>query len=348
MGFSSDVIATLSALSVEDVQLVLKKLDRNRGKTPQTTTTTANNNDTVTCTPTTTTAPTPTSTNNATTDTSFIARRSPFRVDVDISWIVRKLTKCTDSMYQKTVATAVFLVTLKSLGFAVTPVCDPNQRHSTKRSSFERRAKSIKKDIESRAARFELLQLTEKIKSATKDGVDTASLTKEREEVIKVAKYQSNYNVIPPDFAIHLHNHLSMHNMYGENSVGGSINNVLEGIYQADLPMAHRHTSRIDESDMVIANDGDFAMYVGREMIQLRNFKYCRKNKEIHSLSLGFACNNLAQLAKQILDDESNNKSVEMKLSFTKQTDKHDSIPLDLFGQYNDLEMLMISKTLKK
>ncbi len=74
-------------------------------------------------------------------------------------------------------------------------------------------------------------------------------------EMIVVTRYLQTLQ-----FTIHLHNHLSCGVGAGAGA-GGSINNVHEGAYQVKLPMACRHTLKIDRSDMVIANGDVFATY---------------------------------------------------------------------------------------
>mmetsp|Transcript_30149 Transcript_30149/g.44558 ORF Transcript_30149/g.44558 Transcript_30149/m.44558 type:complete len:167 (+) Transcript_30149:207-707(+) len=122
----SDMIATITDLSVQDMQLVLLKIDRITGQLRE--------------------ASGHADAHSATGGSNEVFRKA-LRADLDVSWIVRKVTKYSDSLQEKISATEAFLEVSKSCGFIVTPVCDPNHRHSTKRDSYRRRAECIKKDI---------------------------------------------------------------------------------------------------------------------------------------------------------------------------------------------------------
>ena len=63
-----------------------------------------------------------------------------FKIDVDCNWVAFKLG-CAKKPQEAASKTADFLQCLASCGFIVTPICDGERRHHSKRASIERIAK---------------------------------------------------------------------------------------------------------------------------------------------------------------------------------------------------------------
>ena len=74
------------------------------------------------------------------------------KIDVDCSWLGYKLGR-SSSHGNTSILTAEALILLSKAGFVVTPVCDPLNRHHSKRDSTNRGAKIEKKRIDSLVAK---------------------------------------------------------------------------------------------------------------------------------------------------------------------------------------------------
>ena len=92
------------------------------------------------------------------------------KIDVDISWIVRKLGigKTEDSIMKEV---SNFLKTLAHQGgFIVTPICDGDERHHSKRDYVNRIAKRERKRVDGLVARFKTMSLEAEIENIKQQG----------------------------------------------------------------------------------------------------------------------------------------------------------------------------------
>ena len=109
------------------------------------------------------------------------------KVDADVSWIARKIGvgKTEDKVAHEV---ANFLRAIAHIGgFDVTPICDGDKRHDSKRDYANRQAKRERKRIDGLVARYEGMSLEaeiERIKAS--GGVESESHLKQRKEIKKI------------------------------------------------------------------------------------------------------------------------------------------------------------------
>lgn len=114
-------------------------------------------------------------------------------IDVDISWIIRKLglglTK--ESQIKKI---SQFLRTLSRDGFVVTPICDNKERHHSKRDSINRAFKREKARVDGLVARCQSIALATTVRQ--NGGKYSTEQIKHRNFLNKEAKKLEDTNFV--------------------------------------------------------------------------------------------------------------------------------------------------------
>ena len=125
---------------------------------------------------------------------------------------VRKKTQEAASL------TCDFLECLARYGFVVTPICDGEIRHHSKRASIDRIAKSDKSKIESTLARLRLTALTQRLRNDNDlNNEKKDKIQKEKEDLNKKVSKLENKSVdtgLPPSFASDLDAELEIRDAY--------------------------------------------------------------------------------------------------------------------------------------
>ena len=78
-------------------------------------------------------------------------------------------TKTTDSLKAKVDKVVAIMVSFAKCGCICTPICDPDERHHSKRVSVRRRVDKLLLGIKVRSARYELIEVTQTLLSASED-----------------------------------------------------------------------------------------------------------------------------------------------------------------------------------
>ena len=222
-------------------------------------------------------------------------KKDSYRVDVDMSWIIRKLGVGLTQHAQIKKATQ-FLRTLARDGFIVTPVCDNTLRHHSKRDSINRYFKREKARVDGLLARCKLIALVAKTRGKGGDLSETSKKEKNKLNDICKKMDSSSFVHIPDNFPELIQNELDVWNASEVNVNGGMVCKVKTAAFQADTLMAYRFLN--NESRLIIGNDTDFAALIGKDAFVIRNFKFgrerCTKHIEsmkLHSIEIGGASN---------------------------------------------------------
>ena len=126
------------------------------------------------------------------------------------------------------------LLAFAKCGCICQPICDPEFRHHSKRASIERRANKIILEIKVKYARYALAQVNQSIANGNRSD----ELEDERKALAKIAKKDISCNTITPEMIQLLEKTLGESDISTENEIGGSINQLMTGIYQDDLLIA--------------------------------------------------------------------------------------------------------------
>ena len=116
-------------------------------------------------------------------------------IDFDMNWLLMNKSKPTDSIKTRVDKVVDILVAFSKCGCVCVPVCDPENRHHSKRASVERRAKNLILDIRVKYARYALAQVNQQLLN----GESSPKLVKEKNDLAKVAKKNVRSNIISLD-----------------------------------------------------------------------------------------------------------------------------------------------------
>jgi len=106
-----------------------------------------------------------------------------FRVDIDCNWVACKLggNKCPRNA---AATTADFIECLAKYGFIVTPICDGEARHHSKRASVDRVAKKEIARLKLTKARLDLLAVSQQLRdNVDLDVEDRDRLKRQKDEL---------------------------------------------------------------------------------------------------------------------------------------------------------------------
>lgn len=140
------------------------------------------------------------------------------RLDVDISWIVFKIGANKKPPQEAVTLVCDFLQTLAKYGFVVTPICDGEIRHHSKRASTDRVSKREKDRVKATVSRLQLLNIGQQINN-TNDVNEKERLKTRQAELNKVIttlenKVAKNGHTLPPSFAVDLDTELATRDLY--------------------------------------------------------------------------------------------------------------------------------------
>ena len=250
-----------------------------------------------------------------------ITDRSILKIDVDCNWLAFKLG-ANKKPNEAATKVADFLQCLASKGFIVTPICDGQIRHHSKRASTEREADNEKNKINASLARLELLAITHQLRSDIDiDDEERSRLQNKQRDlnrlVTKLETKASN-GFLYPTFAADLDTELELRDAFSESdNHHGKIVKLKVGLYQADALIAKR---AIDgDSHMILGADSDFFVSVGRKCILIKDFKFKkpigRQSKqislmEISNIQLGCSNQEMKEEIENALDETTRNKVV--------------------------------------
>lgn len=200
------------------------------------------------------------------------------RVDADINWLYYKL----GANKRKSDAARIiseFLETLALYGFIVTPICDGEARHHSKRATTERIAKKERNKIQASIARLQLIAVSSQLRSDTTLSEEERNGLSARQKDLneKVRKFESSAaseGNISPTFYHDLAEELAIRNLHETNDLMGRVEKVKVGQFQADPLIAMRAIRK--ESDIIISADTDFLVSVGRDCILMKSFYFRR------------------------------------------------------------------------
>ena len=245
-------------------------------------------------------------------------------IDFDMNWLFMSKTKAGDSTKVKVDKVLAIINAFAKCGCVCQPVSDQELRHHTKRASIQRRADRVILEIKVKRARYELAQVNQELMSVHSAGVGDPDLEKKKTELAKVAKRELRDNEVSPDLVHMLKNNIDGECLFIENEAGGCVERVITGIYQADLLLAKRYMNKI--STTIVSSDGDFAFLVGDRLVQIKDFHFDFKSKEITNISLSFTSNTIAKEFESMLKDGGINGL------------KHTVAQYEFFSTYSDLE----------
>jgi hypothetical protein len=156
--------------------------------------------------------------------------------------------------------------------------------------SIRRKVDKVLLGIKIRSARYDLIEVTQTLLSASED-TDRNALENRKCVLSKLARRDINSNDVSHDLIKLLQCTISDASLCVQNEAGGYVEDVSTGLYQADLPLAKRFCT--GKSTVICSSDGDFAMYIGSEMIQMKDFHFDFKTNSISKISLGLSDNEL-------------------------------------------------------
>ena len=254
------------------------------------------------------------------------------RIDFDMNWLFMNKSRSSESIRVRVDKMLSILLAFAKCGCVCQPICDPENRHHSKRSSVQRRADKIKLEINVKHARYELVQVNQEIQSRRKDGVETLDLELKQAQLSKVARKEINGNEISVEMLQLLGTTILVESLFTENETGGCIEQPSCGLYQADLLLAKRFKQ--NKSDIVASSDGDFAFLIGDNLVQLKDFHFDFKSKVISKVTLSFASNEKAKQTKEMLESEGHHdeKIVETKHNFFSRFPDLRSRAMVIFG----------------
>jgi hypothetical protein len=247
---------------------------------------------------------------------------SDFVIDVDVNWIMMKYSRYSSDLPSKLETTANILNSFARYGFIVQPICDPESRHHSKRASIERRANETVKNIDAMCARFELSTLSQELASAK--SLEEVNELKQKQKTLSKIACGTTEGEKFKNVATALNEYILDKKLDVLNDHGGRVLPIKIGYFQADLLIAKRFMSH--ESSVILANDTDFAMYVGSDLLAIRDFTFKKSTTEIDSIELWFSSNNKAQEAYKCIKDAPNCNTC---LTLASN---------DLFGRFDDFE----------
>ena len=244
-----------------------------------------------------------------------------FRIDVDCNWLAFKLGggKRPQEAASKV---ADFLELLRKYGFIVTPICDGELRHHSKRASVERVANNEKNKIKATVARLQLMAVTQQLRADNNmDAEQKENLNKRKEDLDKSVfslEAKTSSTGLLPSFAADLDAELELQDAYCVNDHNdGKIQKVKVGLFQADPLIARRAVER--QSDVILGADTDFFVSIGPHCILIKDFEIKRVRgrqagnialMDLQQLQLGCSSAQMRDNIEQALDEEQRNKAV--------------------------------------
>ena len=196
------------------------------------------------------------------------------RVDVDCNWIanldqIKNVHEVVDFLQSSSINECV-----------VTPICDGEFRHHSKRATIDRRAQQQKNRHQAAECKLKISQLKQRM---AKDSHQSDETIREMNKLNKdLKKYEKNTTAVVLDsFACDLSDIImkrredQMINDTLWNTSGGSVEDVLIAEFQADAVLAKRAIEGY--SNVMVANDGDFLALIGQHCLLLKGFKFERK-----------------------------------------------------------------------
>ena len=215
------------------------------------------------------------------------------RIDVDCSWVAYKLLGKNGNASKAGELVAEFLILLAKAGFVPTPICDPQNRHHSKRESTRRVAEKEKARIEAVTARLKLTALAQK--RVGLQGDESEEAEKEMSRLDSLVKKYENVNAkpsLPCSFIQDLDISLQVMDAHEENEHECFVEKIKVASFQADSLIAKRYIDR--KSHLIMSSDTDFMALIGGECVTVRGFKLSRgrgkKNKanaNIETLEVG-------------------------------------------------------------
>ena len=202
-----------------------------------------------------------------------------YYVDVDCNWVACNLGG-TKSPSEAASITCDFLVTIANYGFVVTPICDGECRHHSKRATIDRIAKREKSKLKAIDERFKLLSVSQQLvqtnSNLTPD--QKKKLESEREALSKriktLEKKNNSTQRLDSSFALDLEHVLQTRGCHDENDNFGVVTKVKVGLFQADALLARRAVE--GKSHFIISSDTDFFVLVGLPCLLIRKFHFSR------------------------------------------------------------------------
>ena len=171
------------------------------------------------------------------------------KIDVDCSWVAHKLAAKAGHFNTAGETTAEVLHLLAKAGFVVTPICDPNHRHHSKRASVERIARKEKARLTALFSRYELIALSQKMGLPTltaQEKEDTKEKIESLNKTFKTAerKASNNGGGLPSSFIADLELALNDMDAHSTNEHQCFVEKVQVAYFQADALIARRSVER--------------------------------------------------------------------------------------------------------
>jgi hypothetical protein len=190
------------------------------------------------------------------------------RIDVDISWMVRKYYPRLSVPRAIDALISVF-GKLRSMGFSVTLVFDPRSRHHTKKASIRRTHNREWARADAVKVKIALMNVSRQLKSCPDE--EQTGLLQEQKVLLKknrAAETLLSNSLLPDDFMDRLRDELN-------NNPQTRDVMCITGEFQADSCLARRMIHQ--ETDVLLANDSDLPCLVGRPCLIIKDF---RMNKQ--------------------------------------------------------------------
>ena len=192
-------------------------------------------------------------------------------IDVDCNWVGHKLAAKTGNYHQAGEMTAEVLYLFAQAGFVVTPICDPQDRHHSKRASTARIVEKEKARLTALCSRYRLTALSQKLLSTNITADEKEEAEKEivsLNKVVKTAeKKASTGGTLPSSFVEDLELALAAMDAHLTNEHECLVQKVEVAFSQADALIAKRSVE--GKSHLILANDTDFLTLVGRECLTI-------------------------------------------------------------------------------
>ena len=210
--------------------------------------------------------------------TNFLAmNRKHLKVDIDISWAIFVVA------FGKNEASALICVAnlisaFANHGYEVTPICDGVIRHRSKRASMDRIRNAEVARIDCIAARFEAAKLSQAISSSNQlesEALKSELLNKNKE----IQKFDTKSRErVSCTFGQKLDDYLKENDYYCPDKFSGRIRRVIVAKFQADSVICYR--AKVFLSSIIIGNDSDFSMFLGKKYLAISGFKLITKRNK--------------------------------------------------------------------
>jgi hypothetical protein len=217
-----------------------------------------------------------------------------YYIDVDCNWVACYLG-ATKNPTEAAHITSDLLQALAARGFIVTPVCDGEIRHHSKRASIDRVVTNEKLKIRSLVDRYKLLSMTQQKQYSSNSNLDgnekdlfEKELTALNKSVTSLERKNKRNHRLPSSFAKDLKEELEMRGAHDENDNYGKVEKVRVGFFQADALIAKRAVEK--KSHLIVSRDSDFFLLVGQQCLTIRSFTLKkgrgRQSKNIEMMKL--------------------------------------------------------------